>query len=151
MARTLVSINLDRLVDAMFDAKSVHYWDVKRNKLIPGSTEDEEIRPGRVLVDGIGGRKFKRLASGFAKLLDSKDAKQIDDVARQGPDKFYKLLEKRPPLKKEWVRYAGAELAQTAIDWLGLQGVDEFIATGELARYLEESDSVELSSEDGEE
>jgi hypothetical protein len=138
MPSTPLSINLDRMVDAMLDTRTAHYWDPKRGKLIRGAAELDDEKGKRVLLDTIGNRKFKKLIDGFLKLLDSKDAKLIADAVKGSPDKFNKLLQKRPDLKKEWITHAGRELTEMAIDWLAMQGIEEFVATGEMARFAAE-------------
>jgi hypothetical protein len=70
-----LTINLDRLVDAMLDTRTPHYWDPKRLKLIRGAGELDDDKGYRVLVDTIGNRKYRRLTDGFAKTLDPKDGK----------------------------------------------------------------------------
>lgn len=142
MPITPLSINLDRMIDAMLDTRTAHYWDPKRGKLIRGAGELEDDKGHRVLLDTIGNRKFKKLIDGFLKLLDSKDAKLIQEAVKGSPDKFNKLLQKRPDLKKVWSQHAGRELTEMAIDWLAMQGVEEFVATGDMAKY-----AVEIAAE----
>ncbi|MBX3473593.1 MAG: hypothetical protein KF754_04355 [Planctomycetes bacterium] len=151
MPTTPLSINLDRMVDAMLDTRTAHYWDPKRGKLIRGSAELEDEKGKRVLLDTIGNRKFKKLIDGFVKLLDSKDAKLIADAVKGSPDKFNKLLQKRPDLKKEWVTFAGRELTEMVISWLTLQGVEEFVATGEMARFAMEMAAEAAEAEESDE
>lgn len=155
MPITPLSINLDRMIDAMLDTRTAHYWDPKRGKLIRGAGELEDDKGARVLLDTIGNRKFKKMIDGFLKLLDSKDAKLIQDAVKGSPDKFNKLLQKRADLKKEWIQHAGRELTEMAIDWLAMQGVEEFVATGDMARYAmeiaAEAAVAEESDEDDEE
>jgi len=153
MASTPLSINLDRMVDAMLDTRTAHYWDPKRGKLIRGAGELDDEKGKRVLLDTIGNRKFKKLIDGFLKLLDSKDAKLIADAVKGSPDKFNKLLQKRPDLKKEWVTHAGHELIEMAIDWLAMQGIEEFVATGDMARFAAEiaADAAEAEETDEDE
>ncbi|MBK9976259.1 MAG: hypothetical protein IPP14_15950 [Planctomycetes bacterium] len=137
-----LSINLDRMVDAMLDTRTAHYWDPKRGKLIRGAGELDDEKGKRVLLDTIGNRKFKKMIDGFLKLLDSKDAKLIADAVKGSPDKFNKLLQKRPDLKKEWTTHAGRELTEMAIDWLAMQGIEEFVATGDMAKF-----AIEIAAE----
>lgn len=151
MPTTPLSINLDRMVDAMLDTRTAHYWDPKRGKLIRGAAELDDEKGKRVLLDTIGNRKFKKLIDGFLKLLDSKDAKLIADAVKGSPDKFNKLLQKRPDLKKEWITHAGRELTEMAIDWLAMQGVEEFVATGDMARFAAEIAVEAAEAEEAEE
>lgn len=156
MPTTPLSINLDRMVDAMLDTRTPHYWDPKRGKLIRGAGELDDEKGKRVLLDTIGNRKFKKMIDGFLKLLDTKDAKLIADAVKGSPDKFNKLLQKRPDLKKEWVTHAGRELTEMAIDWLAMQGVEEFVATGDMARFaaeiaVEAAEAEEADEDDDEE
>lgn len=148
MPTQTVSINLDRLVDAMLDSRTPHYWDVKRSKLIRGASELDEEKGLRVLVDTIGNRKYRRLTDGFAKTLDPKDGKLVMEAVKGSFDKFNRLLQKRQDLKAEWIAYAGTELMEAALDWLAMQGVDEFIATGEIARFAIEAPEVEEMEDD---
>lgn len=151
MPTTPLSINLDRMVDAMLDTRTAHYWDPKRGKLIRGAGELDDEKGKRVLLDTIGNRKFKKLIDGFVKLLDSKDAKLIADAVKGSPDKFNKLLQKRPDLKKEWVTFAGRELTEMVISWLTLQGVEEFVATGDMARFAMEMAAEAAEAEESDE
>lgn len=151
MPTTPLSINLDRMVDAMLDTRTAHYWDPKRGKLIRGAAELDDEKGKRVLLDTIGNRKFKKMIDGFLKLLDSKDAKLIADAVKGSPDKFNKLLQKRPDLKKEWITHAGRELTEMAIDWLAMQGVEEFVATGDMARFAAEIAVEAAEAEEAEE
>jgi hypothetical protein len=150
-----ISINLDRMVDAMLDTRTPHYWDPKRTKIVRGSSELDDDRTRRVLIDTIGKRKFKQLTDGFAKTIDPKDAKLVQDAVKGSFDKFNRLLQKRPDLKKAWIAFAGVELMEAAVDWLAMQGVDEFIATGEIAKFAiahaEEAEEEEDEDEDEEE
>lgn len=146
-----VSINLDRLVDAMLDTRTPHYWDPKRSKLIRGAGEMDDDKGRRVLVDTIGNRKYRKLTDGFAKTLDPKDAKLVMEAVKGSFDKFNRLLQKRPDLKKEWIAYSGEELMESAIDWLAMQGVDEFIATGEIAKFAVDAPEEEELDEDSDE
>jgi hypothetical protein len=130
-----ISINLDRMVDAMLDTRTPHYWDPKRTKIVRGSSELDDDRTRRVLIDTIGKRKFKQLTDGFAKTIDPKDAKLVQDAVKGSFDKFNRLLQKRLDLKKAWIAFAGVELMEAAVDWLAMQGIDEFIATGEIAKF----------------
>ncbi|MCC6463752.1 MAG: hypothetical protein IT463_00265 [Planctomycetes bacterium] len=148
MANPPITINLDRMADAMLDTRTAHYWDPKRGKLIRGSSELDDEKGRRVLVDTIGNRKLKKLTDGFARLLDSKDAKLVQEAVKGSFDRFNKLLQKRADLKKEWVKYAGRELAEAAVDWLAMQGVEEFVATGDLARFAFESIAEEAAESD---
>lgn len=151
MPASQMSINLDRLVEAMLDTRTAHYWDPKRGKLIRGNSELEEERGRRVLVDTIGNRKFKRLTDNFARKLDPKDAKLVLEAVKGSFDKFNRLLQKRLDLKKEWIAYAGHELMETAVDWLAMQGVEEFIATGDIAKFALEEIASELEESDEDE
>lgn len=148
MANQPITVNLDRMADAMLDTRTAHYWEPKRGKLIRGSSELDDDKGRRVLVDTIGNRKLKKLTDGFARLLDSKDAKLVQEAVKGSFDRFNKLLQKRADLKKEWVKYAGRELAEAAVDWLAMQGVEEFVATGELARFAFESIAEEAAESD---
>jgi hypothetical protein len=149
MATQILSINLDRLVDAMLDMRTPHYWDPKRRKLTRGAGElDDDGKTQRVLVDTIGNRKFKRITDAFARTLDTKDAKLVQDAVKGSSDKFNRLLVKRPDLKTEWIAFAGEELMEAAIDWLAMQGVDEFIAEGEIAKFALEDEIEELEEDD---
>lgn len=150
MPTQTVTINLDRLVDAMLDSRTPHYWDVKRSKLIRGASELDEEKGLRVLVDTIGNRKYRRLTDAFAKTLDPKDGKLVMEAVKGSFDKFNRLLQKRPDLKAEWIAYAGEELMEAAIDWLAMQGVDEFIATGEMAKFAMDAPEAEELDEDEE-
>ncbi len=150
MPTTQLSINLDRLVEAMLDTRTAHYWDPKRGKLIRGNSELEEERGRRVLVDTIGNRKFKRLTDSFARKLDPKDAKLVLEAVKGSFDKFNRLLQKRADLKKEWIAHAGHELMETAVDWLAMQGVEEFIATGDIAKFALEEIAAELDEDEDE-
>jgi cobalamin biosynthesis protein CobT len=143
----------------MLDTRTPHYWDPKRLKLIRGVGELDDDKGYRVLVDTIGNRKYRRLTDGFAKTLDPKDAKLVMEAVKGSFDKFNRLLQKRADLKKEWITYAGNELMEAAIDWLAMQGIDEFIATGEIAKFAidapeeepeEESDDDEEEEEESE-
>ena len=135
-----ISINLDRMVDAMLDTRTPHYWDPKRSKIVRGSSDLDDDRTRRVLIDTIGKRKFKQLTDGFAKTIDPKDGKLVQDAVKGSFDKFNRLLQKRLDLKKAWIAFAGEELMEAAVDWLAMQGVEEFIATGEIARLAVEDD-----------
>jgi hypothetical protein len=145
-----ITINLDRMVEAMLDMRTPHYWDPKRSRLTRGAGElDDDGKTQRVLVDTIGNRKIKRITDGFAQTLDPKDAKLVQDAVKAGGDKFVRLLGKREDLKGEWLVYAGEELMEAAIDWLAMQGVDEFIAEGEIAKFaLEAAEIEELEESD---
>lgn len=145
-----LSINLDRMVDAMLDTRTPHYWDPKRGKLIRGAGELEDDKGRRVLVDTIGNRKFKKMIDSFLRLLDSKDAKLIQEAVKGSPDKFNKLLQKRADLKKEWLTHAGRELTEMAIDWLAMQGIEEFVATGDMAKFAMEiaAEAAEAAEEE---
>lgn len=146
-----ININLDRLVDAMLDTRTPHYWDPKRTKLIRGAGEMEDDKGRRVLVDTIGNRKYRKLTDGFAKTLDPKDGKLVMEAVKGSFDKFNRLLQKRPDLKKEWIAYSGEELMEAAIDWLAMQGVDEFIATGEIAKFaVDAPEEEELETDEDE-
>jgi hypothetical protein len=146
-----LSINLDRLVDAMLDTRMPHYWDPKRMKLIRGAGEMDDDKGRRMLVDTIGNRKYRRLTDGFAKTLDPKDGKLVMEAVKGSFDKFNRLLQKRADLKKEWILYAGNELMEFAIDWLAMQGIDEFIATGEIAKFAVDGPEEEELEEDEDE
>lgn len=146
-----LTINLDRLVDAMLDTRTPHYWDPKRLKLVRGAGEMEDDKGHRVLVDTIGNRKYRRLTDGFAKTLDPKDGKLVMEAVKGSLDKFNRLLQKRTDLKKEWITYAGNELMEAAIDWLAMQGVDEFIATGEIAKFAIDAPEEEPEDDDSDE
>lgn len=147
MPTQTVTINLDRLVDAMLDTRMPHYWDPKRSKLMRGASELDDDKGRRVLVDTIGNRKYRKLTDGFAKTLDPKDGKLVMEAVKGSFDKFNRLLQKRTDLKKEWIAYAGSELMEAAIDWLAMQGVDEFIATGEISKFAVEGEEEELEEE----
>jgi hypothetical protein len=144
-----ITINLDRMVDAMLDMRTPHYWDPKRSRLTRGAGElDDDGKTQRVLIDTIGNRKIKRITDGFAQTLDPKDAKLVQDAVKAGGDKFVRLLTKREDLKAEWFVYAGENLMEAAIDWLAMQGVDEFIAEGEIAKFALEAAEIEELEED---
>jgi hypothetical protein len=145
-----ISINLDRMVDAMLDTRTPHYWDPKRSKIVRGSSELDDDRTRRVLIDTIGKRKFKQLTDGFAKTIDSKDAKLVQEAVKGSFDKFNRLLQKRLDLKQAWIAYAGVELMDAAVDWLSMQGVEEFIATGEIAKFAIEEADAEAEEEESE-
>jgi hypothetical protein len=147
MPTQTLTINLDRLVDAMLDPRTPHYWDPKRSKLVRGSSDLEEEKGVRVLVDTIGNRKFKKLTDAFISTLDPKDGKLVAEAVKGSFDKFNRLLQKRPDLKKEWIAHAGEELMEAAIDWLAMQGVDEFIATGEIAKFALDAPDLETLEE----
>ena len=142
------SINLDRMVDAMLDTRTPHYWDPKRSKIVRGSSELDDDRTRRVLIDTIGKRKFKQLTDGFCKEIDPKDAKLVQEAVKGSFDKFTRLLQKRTDLKKVWIAFAGVELMDAAVDWLAMQGVEEFIATGEIAKFAVAEAEAEESEED---
>ncbi len=142
-----LTINLDRLVDAMLDTRTPHYWDPKRQKLTRGASELDDEKSRRVLVDTIGNRKYRRLTDGFARTLDPKDGKLVMEAVKGSFDKFNRLLQKRQDLKKAWIAYAGNELMEAAIDWLAMQGVDEFIATGDIARFAIDAPEEEVEDE----
>ena len=147
-----ISINLDRMVDAMLDTRTPHYWDPKRSKIVRGSSDLDDDRTRRVLIDTIGKRKFKQLTDGFAKTIDPKDGKLVQEAVKGSFDKFNRLLQKRADLKKAWIAFAGEELMEAAVDWLAMQGIEEFIATGEIAKFaLEEAESADEEEEDEEE
>ncbi len=148
MPTQTVTINLDRLVDAMLDTRMPHYWDPKRSKLMRGASELDDDKGRRVLVDTIGNRKYRKLTDGFAKTLDPKDGKLVMEAVKGSFDKFNRLLQKRADLKKEWIAYAGSELMEAAIDWLAMQGVDEFIATGEISKFAVEGEEEALEEEE---
>lgn len=144
-----ISINLDRMVDAMLDTRTPHYWDPKRSKIVRGSSELDDDRTRRVLIDTIGKRKLKQFTDGFAKTLDPKDGKLVQEAAKGSFDKFSRLLQKRADLKKAWIAFVGEELMEAAVDWLAMQGVEEFIATGEIAKFaLEEAEDEEETEDD---
>ncbi|MCA8918296.1 MAG: hypothetical protein KDB32_04400 [Planctomycetes bacterium] len=144
-----ISINLDRMVDAMLDTRTPHYWDPKRSKIVRGSSDLDDDRTRRVLIDTIGKRKFKQLTDGFAKTIDPKDGKLVQEAVKGSFDKFNRLLQKRADLKKAWIAFAGEELMEAAVDWLAMQGIEEFIATGEIAKFaLEEAESADEEEED---
>ena len=145
-----ISINLDRMVDAMLDTRTPHYWDPKRSKIVRGSSELDDDRTRRVLIDTIGKRKFKQLTDGFTKNIDPKDAKLVQEAVKGSFDKFNRLLQKRLDLKQAWIAYAGVELMDAAVDWLSMQGVEEFIATGEIAKFAVEEAEAEEEEEDDE-
>ena len=137
------------MVDAMLDTRTPHYWDPKRSKIVRGSSELDEDKTRRVLIDTIGKRKLKQLTDGFAKSLDPKDAKQVQEAAKGGSDKLTRLLQKRTDLKKLWIAFAGVELMDAAVDWLAMQGVEEFIATGEIAKFaIAEAEAAAEEEED---
>lgn len=150
-----ITINLDRLVDAMLDLRTPHYWDQKSKKIVRGSSDLEDEKARRVLIETIGKRKFKQLTDGFARTLDETDAKAVREALKTSFDKFNRLLNKSPELKKAFLHYAVDDLIEAAQDWLVLQGIDEFIATGELARYAmegaEEDQEEEADKEDEDE
>lgn len=153
-----ITINLDSLIEAILDTRTPHYWDPKRRKIIRGSSDLEDEKARRVLIDTLGKRKFKQLTDGFARTLDDdKDAKLVQDAVKGSFDKFNRLLTKRPDLKKAWIAFASEDLIEAATDWLILQGIDEFIATGEMARYVlgeeedeEEEDDLDVDDDEGE-
>lgn len=133
MPRTMVSINIDRLADALVDLKTPHYWDVKKHKVLAGE-DGESSRT--VLIDTLNTRKFRKLVTDFSKLLDTNDAKAVQDVIKTGLDKFPKLLEKTPKLEPMWMKFAGQELAKAAVSWLELQGIEKYFPTGNLAKHI---------------
>ena len=139
------------MVEAISDTRTPHYWDVKRNRLVAGSIDEDDTRDRKVFVEPIGNRKFRKMVDRFIRVLDSKDAKQAQEAARSSPDKFNRLLSRRPDLKKAWLKSAGRELAMAAIDWLALQGIEEFVATGELSRFVSSDDLVEVTGDSEEE
>jgi hypothetical protein len=156
MPNTPITINLDRMVDAMLDTRTPHYWDPKRSKIVRGSSELDDDRTRRVLIDTIGKRKLKQLTDGFAKSIDPKDAKLVQEAVKGSFDKFNRLLQKRADLKKAWLVFAGPELMDAAVDWFAMQGVEEFIATGEIAKIAlaeaeEELEEEELDEDEEEE
>ncbi|CAG0932190.1 hypothetical protein PLCT1_02004 [Planctomycetaceae bacterium] len=135
MAKKQITINIDPIVEARVDTKTPHYWDVKRRRVLRGS--DEEDAPGRtVLIDTIPARVLRKLITDFRKIVDTKDGKAIDEVLKAGLDRFPKLLEKSPELDKLWHKQAGRELARAAVDWLGMQGIENFTPSGAMSRYL---------------
>lgn len=148
MPTSPISINLDRMVDAMLDTRTPHYWDPKRKKIVRGSSDLDDDKTRRVLIDTIGKRKFKQLTDGFAETLDAKDAKLVQDAVKGSFDKFNRLLQKRPELKQAWIAFAGPELMDAAVDWLAMQGIEEFIATGEIAKIAIEQAEEDLDDED---
>ena len=148
MAQQLVTINIDRLVEAMCDTRTPHYWDPRSLKLRRGGANLDDGPNPHVLVDTLGNRKFRRLTDGFARLLDSKDTKLVEDAVKGSFDRFNRLLGRRNDLKKEWLRYAGKSLVAAAIDWLAMQNIDEFVATGNLARHVVGGENVEVSAEE---
>ena len=111
----------------------------------------DDDRTRRVLIDTIGKRKFKQLTDGFAKTIDSKDGKLVQDAVKGSFDKFNRLLQKRLDLKQAWIAYAGVELMDAAVDWLSMQGVEEFIATGEIAKFAISEAEAEEEEEDEDE
>jgi hypothetical protein len=117
---------------------------------VRGSSDLDDERARRVLIDTIGKRKFKQLTDGFARTLDAKDAKLVQDAVKGSFDKFNRLLQKREDLKKEWIAFAGEELMEAAVDWLAMQGIEEFIATGEIARFAIEESGEEDEEDEGE-
>lgn len=147
MPTSPISINLDRMVDAMLDTRTPHYWDPKRKKIVRGSSELDDDKTRRVLIDTIGKRKFKQLTDGFAATIDPKDGKLVQEAVKGSFDKFNRLLQKRPDLKKAWIAFAGPELMDAAVDWLAMQGIEEFIATGEIAKFAVEEAEEELDED----
>lgn len=136
MAKKQIIINIDPIVDARVDTKTPHYWDVKRRRVLRGS--DEEEAAGRtVLIDTVPARALRKLISDFRKIVDTKDQKLIDEVLKAGLDRFPKLLEKNPELDKTWHKQTGPELARAAVDWLALQGIENFTPTGSMSRFLQ--------------
>lgn len=133
MPRQMVSINIDRLADALIDLKTPHYWDIKRRKVLAGE-DGESSRT--VLIDTLNTRKLRKLVTDFGKILDTADGKTVSEVAKTGLDKFPKLLEKSPKLQPMWSKFAGQELAKAAVAWLELQGIEKYMPTGNLARYI---------------
>ena len=125
MPTSPISINLDRMVDAMLDTRTPHYWDPKRKKIVRGSSELDDDKTRRVLIDTIGKRKFKQLTDGFAETIDPKDGKLVQDAVKGSFDKFNRLLQKRLDLKQAWIEFAGAELMDAPVDWLAMQGIVE--------------------------
>ena len=148
MPTSPISINLDRMVDAMLDTRTPHYWDPKRKKIVRGSSELDDDKSRRVLIDTIGKRKFKQLTDGFAETIDPKDGKLVQDAVKGSFDKFNRLLQKRLDLKQAWIEFAGAELMDAAVDWLAMQGIEEFIATGEIAKIAIEQAEEDLEEEE---
>ncbi len=135
MAKKQITINIDPIVEARVDTKTPHYWEVKRRRVLRGA--DEEGATGRtVLIDTIPARTLRKLIEGFKKIVDSKDQKAIDEVLKADLDRFPKLLEKNPELEKQWHKQAGRELARAAVDWLGMQGIEDFTPSGAMSRYL---------------
>ncbi len=135
MAKKQITINIDPIVDARVDTKTPHYWDIKRRRVIRGNDEDSD--GGRtVLIDTIPVRALRKLVSDYKKIVDTKDQKAIEEVLKDGLEKFPKLLEKRPDLDAAWRKQAGPELARAAVDWLALQGIEKFNPSGEMARYI---------------
>jgi hypothetical protein len=135
MAKKQITINIDPIVEARVDTKTPHYWDVKRKRVLRGT--DEEDATGRtVLIDTIPARTLRKLVEGFKKIVDTKDQKSIEEVLKAGLDRYPKLLEKSPELEKQWHKHAGRDLARAAVDWLGMQGIEEFTPSGSMSRYL---------------
>lgn len=133
MPRQMVSINIDRLAEALIDLKTPHYWDIKRRKVLAGE-ESESSRT--VLIDTLNARKLRKLVTDFGKILDSADSKSVNEVAKNGLDKFPRLLEKSPKLGPMWSKFAGLELAKAAVAWLELQGIEKYLPTGNLAKHI---------------
>src|SRR5690606_30653323 len=70
-------------------------------------------------------------------------------AVKGGADKLTRLLQKRTDLKKLWIAFAGVELMDAAVDWLAMQGVEEFIATGEIAKFaIAEAEAAAEEEED---
>jgi hypothetical protein len=135
MAKKLITINIDPIIEARVDTKTPHYWDAKRRRVLRGS--DEDSGSGRtVLIDTIPARTLRKLITDFRKIVDSKDQKQVDEVLKAGLDRFPKLLEKEPQLASTWRKQAGRALAQSAVDWLALQGIENFTPSGSMSRFL---------------
>ena len=135
MAKKQITINIDPIVEARIDTKTPHYWDVKRRRVLRGN--DEEGASGRtVLIDTIPARTLRKLIVDFRKIVDSKDQKQVDEVLKAGLDRFPKLLEKEPGLATTWRKQAGRPLAQAAVDWLSMQGIERFTPSGSMSRFL---------------
>lgn len=151
MPTSPISVNLDRMVDAMLDTRTPHYWDPKRKRIVRGSSDLDDDKTRRVLIDTIGKRKFKQLTDGFAATVDPKDGKLVQEAVKGSFDKFNRLLQRRLDLKTAWMAFAGPELMEAAVDWLAMQGIEEFIATGEIARIAIEQADEDIEEEDEDE
>lgn len=150
-----ITINLDVLIDAILDTRTPHYWDPKRRKIIRGSSDLDDEKARRVLIDTIGKRRFRQLVDALIDYLDDdKDVKAVQDAAKGTFDKFNRMLIRRPDIRQAWIAVNAEDLIEAAQDWLVLQGIEEFIATGEMADFVlgeEEEDEEEDIDDDDEE